>query len=117
MNEQFNEEAPLLTLYKNYLFSKKLDNSPCILTNQVLYHTIHPELIEIVLNRPEKLNTITFEMTISLLKKVQEWTLSDKAPKLILSTGKGKAYSAGSDVTEYYHSIKTSKILNPDLFR
>lgn len=53
----------------------------------------------ITLNRPDKLNSFTHEMALSLHKKLNECQYS-KEVRCVYITGNGKAFSAGQDLAE-----------------
>jgi enoyl-CoA hydratase/carnithine racemase len=62
---------------------------------------------EIYLNRPEKNNAISQEMTrelLSLLKKVK-----DDPPKVLIVTGKGKMFCAGGDLYDLHGDLSTDE--------
>lgn len=64
----------------------------------VLYN-IHGPIAEIVLNRPDKLNSITGDMVVSL-HRVMDAAEADPAIRVILLRGEGKAFSSGFDLGE-----------------
>lgn len=53
----------------------------------------------IVLNRPEKLNSVNLEMAIELNQAVKN-TANDKSVQCLVITGNGRAFSSGGDVDE-----------------
>lgn len=58
------------------------------------------KIVTIYLNRPEKRNAVTYKMVMELrdaFKKAEE----DKDIRVIVITGRGKAFSAGGDATEF----------------
>ena len=115
MDIQIKEEnLPIILLYKNYLNST-LEHL-AYKSNQILYNQINDYITEFTLNRPEKLNSITLEMTFSLLKKVHEWTVNDFAPKVVISSGNGRGYCTGSDLKDLYNWKLSNKGQN-ELFR
>jgi enoyl-CoA hydratase/carnithine racemase len=54
----------------------------------------------VVLNRPEALNAISWEMVLEL-ERVLQGLDSDPAVRVVLVTGKGRAFSAGGDLKGY----------------
>lgn len=54
-------------------------------------------VLTLTLNRPEKLNALSFEVINSLEEHLQEAKLSNEV-KAILLTGQGKAFCAGADI-------------------
>lgn len=60
---------------------------------------IQDQIAFITLNRPEKLNSFTREMTLNLLGRLEECaTLSEV--RAVFLTGAGRAFSAGQDLAE-----------------
>ena len=53
----------------------------------------------IVLNRPEKLNSVNLEMAIELNQAVKN-AANDKSVQCLVITGNGRAFSSGGDVNE-----------------
>ena len=53
----------------------------------------------IVLNRPEKLNSVNLEMAIELNQAVKN-AANDKSVQCLVITGNGRAFSSGGDVDE-----------------
>ena len=66
---------------------------PCILQREVSEH-----VVELILNRPEKLNSINREMITSLVDAVERCSENDDVRVIILS-GAGRAFSAGADAS------------------
>lgn len=68
------------------------------------YNTILIEKKDMVafvtLNRPEKLNSINFEMKAELLQLLDELE-SDDGVRVVVVTGAGRAFCAGGDIGEY----------------
>jgi enoyl-CoA hydratase len=56
-------------------------------------------IAEIILNRPDKLNSITAEMVMAL-HRAMDAAETDPAIRVILLSGEGKAFSAGFDLGE-----------------
>ncbi|MHB1201355.1 MAG: enoyl-CoA hydratase/isomerase family protein, partial [Polaromonas sp.] len=54
----------------------------------------------ITLNRPEKLNAVTPEMSDAFVEHVSEWNRRDDVRVLVLLAAGEKAFCAGSDVKE-----------------
>jgi len=53
----------------------------------------------VILNRPEKLNAFSTELGRQALEALCQ-ALEDKATRVVVLTGKGRAFSVGADVTE-----------------
>ncbi|MFS7942494.1 putative 3-hydroxyisobutyryl-CoA hydrolase [Helianthus anomalus] len=51
----------------------------------------------IILNRPQQLNALTFEMTFQILELLHAYE-DDPSVKLVIMKGEGRAFSAGGDV-------------------
>ena len=60
----------------------------------------HDDILELVLNRPDKRNAINFEMYDELDRAVRLAERSDGL-RLVLVRGEGKAFSAGIDVSNF----------------
>ena len=57
----------------------------------------------ITLNRPEKLNAVTEEMSIALVE-IAEWANDDDRVRVVILTGAGeRAFCAGSDIRNRQH--------------
>ncbi|KAJ4707666.1 3-hydroxyisobutyryl-CoA hydrolase 1 [Melia azedarach] len=56
---------------------------------------------KVVLNRPRKLNSLTFKMTSQMLKKLKEYE-DDSSVTFVILKGNGKAFCAGGDVVASY---------------
>jgi 2-(1,2-epoxy-1,2-dihydrophenyl)acetyl-CoA isomerase len=67
-------------------------------SEQVIYETKGP-VSWVVLNRPEKLNAFSTELGQKALDVVCR-ALTDEATRVVVLTGKGRAFSAGADLTE-----------------
>jgi 2-(1,2-epoxy-1,2-dihydrophenyl)acetyl-CoA isomerase len=67
----------------------------------------------ITLNRPEKLNSFTREMSVNLLARLEECG-SLKEVRAVLLTGAGRAFSAGQDLAEIVgpNALGMDKILS-----
>jgi|ECHhosMinimDraft_1075155.scaffolds.fasta_scaffold00493_7 enoyl-CoA hydratase/carnithine racemase len=73
-----------------------------------MYETIEMEIKEgeiglITLNRPEKLNAINLKMVEELVDALSKLESNDNV-KVVVITGKGRAFSAGADVREMANS-------------
>ncbi|KAK7314833.1 hypothetical protein VNO77_33361 [Canavalia gladiata] len=64
--------------------------------NQVLF-TGNSDVKTVVLNRPEKLNTLCHEMLCQILKNIRLYE-NDPSVKLVIIKANGKVFSAGGDV-------------------
>ncbi|XP_060675744.1 probable 3-hydroxyisobutyryl-CoA hydrolase 3 [Ziziphus jujuba] len=74
------------------------------------FHIVEQVLLEenscvrkVTLNRPQKLNSLNFEM-VSQIFKVLEAYENDSTVKLVILKGKGRAFCAGGDVMGVFHS-------------
>jgi 3-hydroxyisobutyryl-CoA hydrolase len=102
----------------------------------VLYTQHNSYAYEIMLNQPKKLNALDYKMVKSMLKRVQEWipdnidsSSSDEEgaksikeenyPKMVIMSGKGKAFCAGGDISSIYkqRTLKDGLKLNKNFFR
>lgn len=61
---------------------------------------VHEHVGTITLNRPEKLNAVTPEMSDALVAHVQEWNRRDDVHVMVLLAAGEKAFCAGSDVKD-----------------
>lgn len=61
---------------------------------------VHDHVGTITLNRPEKLNAVTPEMSDALVEHVTQWNRRDDIHCLVLLAAGEKAFCAGSDVKE-----------------
>ncbi|GMG99514.1 hypothetical protein Nepgr_001354 [Nepenthes gracilis] len=59
---------------------------------------------KVILNRPEKLNSLTYEMISQLTRTLRAYEI-DPAVKLVILKGKGNAFCAGGDVVKAVHFI------------
>ncbi|XP_059635835.1 probable 3-hydroxyisobutyryl-CoA hydrolase 3 [Cornus florida] len=57
---------------------------------------------KVILNRPKKLNSLTYEMIVEMLKKFKVYE-NDPMVKLVILKGNGRAFSAGGDVLAVYN--------------
>src|SRR5438105_14604128 len=64
---------------------------------QVMSHGSH--ILQININRPERLNALSHEILLRLSHIFQEAKL-DKSIKALLLTGEGKAFCAGADIKQ-----------------
>jgi enoyl-CoA hydratase/carnithine racemase len=103
----------------------------------VLYKLHNPNVFEITLNQPKKLNSLDVRMIKSLLKCVNKWVPEDitsstteeeekvhkpneePLPKVVLLTGNGKHFCAGGDIKTLYLAKKSGENLKilKDFFR
>jgi len=83
---------------------------------------------EILLDNPNSLNSITLNMVKSILSSFGNWLLTadkelvsdisldtrfaSKIPKVVLMSGKGRAFCAGGDVVSLYYAMKEKVDLN-----
>jgi 3-hydroxypropionyl-coenzyme A dehydratase len=59
-----------------------------------------PPILWIYLNRPDKLNAIN-ETLINELRSVLEDAIKDKEVRVIVISGRGKAFCAGADISQF----------------
>ena len=56
--------------------------------------------------RPQRLNSLDFEMIEIILNKLKEWHISTNIPKVVFMQGSGqKAFWAGGDIRAVYDAI------------
>lgn len=65
----------------------------------------------LTLNRPDKLNSLSFQMIVKLLKLFTAYE-EDPKVKLLIVKGKGRAFCAGGDVAAVSHSINEGRWTN-----
>lgn len=82
----------------------------------VLFNELNPNLMEVKLNQPKKLNSLDLKMIKTILKKVRMWVpynidgwssegeinQNKKLPNVIVFTGEGKNFCAGGDIKSLY---------------
>ncbi len=68
----------------------------CTLSPMHLIQTIDAGVLELRLNRPERLNALTLALARDLLAALQAG-VADPAVRAILLTGEGRAFCAGKD--------------------
>ncbi|XP_044463109.1 3-hydroxyisobutyryl-CoA hydrolase 1-like isoform X3 [Mangifera indica] len=56
---------------------------------------------KVTLNRPRKLNSLTYGMVSQMLKKLNEFE-TDPSVKLVILKGNGKAFCSGGDIVDLY---------------
>src|SRR5215469_5773222 len=61
-----------------------------------------PGLTTITLNRPEKLNAISYQVHQELQEACQELK-QDTSTRVVMFTGAGRAFSAGADLKDRFH--------------
>ncbi|XP_057995909.1 3-hydroxyisobutyryl-CoA hydrolase 1-like [Hevea brasiliensis] len=61
---------------------------------------------KVILNRPTKLNSLSYEMISQMLKKFRDFE-TDSSVKFVILKGNGKAFCAGGDVVSVVDSIIT----------
>lgn len=59
----------------------------------------HGEIVYLYLNRPQKLNALTPSLLESLIASIEQ--LSQHAAKVLVLRGRGRAFSAGADLTAF----------------
>ncbi len=79
----------------------------------VLVEAIKSEISLITLNQPERLNVLSMQL-IADLNKALDALESDNQVKCVILTGKGKAFSAGADLTEV--QLTASKFIQENDF-
>ena len=72
-------------------------------------------IVEIILNRPEKLNALTFKM-LDRISEIGESIKKDKEIKLVIIKGRNKIFSSGIDYNQFY-SLANNKNLLKNLFK
>ncbi|XP_059649335.1 probable 3-hydroxyisobutyryl-CoA hydrolase 3 isoform X1 [Cornus florida] len=72
--------------------------------NQVLFEA-NSCVLKVALNRPEKLNCLTYGM-ISQMEKTLKAYESDPSVRIVILKGKGKAFCAGGDVVRVIQFVK-----------
>ncbi len=60
----------------------------------------------ILLNRPTRLNALTFPMCTAILEQVQAWSTDDAVRAVVIEGAGEKAFCAGGDVVSAYHAGK-----------
>jgi enoyl-CoA hydratase len=66
----------------------------------VLVETVEPHISVITLNRPDRLNALTFELTADLHDALDE-VGSDPGCKVVILTGAGRGFCAGLDLRDF----------------
>src|SRR5690606_3124947 len=84
---RFSRALPILS-------SREIQNMEHILFD------VHEHVGTITLNRPEKLNAVTPEMSDALVAHVQEWNRRDDVHVMVLLAAGEKAFCAGSDIKD-----------------
>ena len=69
------------------------------MTNDVLFN-VDGQVATITLNRPQKLNAVTPEMSSAIIAAVAEYNVSDKIRCIIITGAGPKSFCAGSDIRE-----------------
>ncbi|XP_047309876.1 3-hydroxyisobutyryl-CoA hydrolase 1-like [Impatiens glandulifera] len=64
----------------------------------------HSGIRKVILNRPEKLNSLNYEMINEIFRKLKAYE-DDSSVNLVILKGNGKAFSAGGDVTDMISNI------------
>ncbi|MCB0309815.1 MAG: 2-(1,2-epoxy-1,2-dihydrophenyl)acetyl-CoA isomerase [Bdellovibrionales bacterium] len=70
-----------------------------LMSSQLILVNIKSGVAEVTLNRPDKLNSLTHQMSEELLKALQDIS-QDKKIRSILLCGAGRAFCAGQDLKE-----------------
>jgi 3-hydroxyisobutyryl-CoA hydrolase len=102
----------------------------------VLYTKHSPDVFEMTLNEPKKLNSLDLKMIKSMLKYVRQWvpeninttgeednaegqTPDEPVPKILLLSGNGKHFCAGGDIKSLYMAKNIVGDIKPlkDFFR
>ncbi len=71
-------------------------------------------IVEIILNRPNKLNALTFEM-LKRISEIGENLKKDKKLKLVIIKGSNNVFSSGIDINQF-HDLKKDLNLIDNLF-
>ena len=80
----------------------------------VLYDKKDSGVALISLNRPDRLNAITGELTARLKEKIDD-ACKDDDVKVIVLTGSGRGFSAGADMDSLSDISANNKEENPDV--
>lgn len=79
----------------------------------VKYETPRDGVIQITLNRPEKLNAFNRRMRLDMMDATRRAAADDSARAVVI-TGEGRAFSAGADVSEVDTDYTIEDILNTE---
>ena len=82
--------------------------------NEIIFKK-NDQIAEITLNRPEKLNALTFEM-LDHISEIGKKLKKDKNLKLVVIRGKNKIFSSGIDFNQFY-SLASNEELLKTLFK
>lgn len=74
------------------------------LSNPILTETVDGIAV-VTLNRPDKLNAISYAMVDQLLDALDRFEADDTVGAILL-TGAGRAFSAGADIDEFSESVR-----------
>ena len=75
------------------------------MSNTVLCE-IRDGIATLTLNRPDRLNAVSYELADALLAHLDDLEVDDRVRAVILTGAGGKAFSAGGDIHEFYESVK-----------
>lgn len=76
--------------------------------NEDLVHVeVTDEIALLTLNRPHKLNAISYAM-VDRLNWLLDWFETDDAVRVVILTGSGEAFSSGADIPEFTASLRVS---------
>jgi enoyl-CoA hydratase/carnithine racemase len=64
----------------------------------------------LTLNRPEKLNAISYELADTLLAHLDDLEIDARVGAVVLTGAGDKAFSAGGDIHEFYKSVKQGPV-------
>lgn len=79
----------------------------------VRYETPKDGVVQITLNRPEKLNAFNRRMRLDLMDATRRASADDSV-RAVVVTGEGRAFSAGADVSEVDMDINVEDMLNTE---
>ena len=69
---------------------------------------------EVVLNRPEALNAINYEMASLFKEALKKWREDSKIKLVFLHSSDGRSFSAGGDIKALYHQVLSARGNNQD---
>lgn len=76
--------------------------SSSALSPKVLYNSINPHLLEVVLNNEKALNSLDLDMIESLASQIDAWNANSNLKVVVMRGAGKKAFCAGGDVKSLY---------------
>ena len=70
-----------------------------------------PHSVWILINRPEKLNTITARVADEIISALDECS-QDREVRAVVLSGVGKNFSAGADINQFYGNYGIGKAIH-----